>query len=319
MRRALSTIVVALSISVGVLPATPASAAPRVRYYAGPTSEGGSVHFKLVVTHGVPHLALLLLAGPYACGDGTQGEIEGDGVGWGRTTGPVIEDGRLELSENWGALAFDASGRLGIRGGSGTLTFLWAGLTADEQAAQLCTVGEVTWSVERTSGEDFWPARTLDVGGAGGEVVRIGKLTSTRLPSTNLAEADGPLRRYRGRTSQDLAIAAHTSRVDTGIRMSLLDISFLLACDDGTAFEGGIWPTSFFDAPLVLPPGRLDLDLAPIGFARGFALHVHGELDAHAGSGAFTMVSASLTDELQPQLCRSGDQTWRLWRTDEGF
>ena len=79
-------------------------------------------------------------------------------------------------------------------------------------------------------------------------------------------------------------------------------------------------PLVYFDTTQVVPRGRLDLDLAPrTGFGLGFALHVHGKLDAHSGSGVFSMVSASLTEDRQPQLCTSGDQTWRLWRTDEGF
>jgi hypothetical protein len=244
----------------------------------------------------------------------------GDGVGWGSRE-PVIQDDRLELSENWGGMAFDVSGRLGTQRGSGTLTLLMAGLTADEQAAQLCTLGEVTWSVERTARDDFYPVRQLTVRDADGSVVRVGGPPTGRTTSNALAELEGPLRRYRGQTSQDQGIAARTSRVDDGIAMSFLSVGFQATCDDGTlGGESVMRPLAYLETTPMMPIGRLDVDVAPrTGFALGFALHLHGELDAHAGSGTFSMIAASLTRERQPQRCTIGDQTWRLWRTDEGF
>lgn len=78
-------------------------------------------------------------------------------------------------------------------------------------------------------------------------------------------------------------------------------------------------PTTLLGTTPVMPVGRLDLDLIPhIGLLGAIALHVHCELDAHAGSGRFSMVTASLDEDRNLQLCRSGDQTWRLWRTDAG-
>ena len=154
MRRTISSIgLVCLVLAAVILPGTAASAGdtPRVRYYEGPTSEGGRVQIRVVVSDGVARLSLLLFDGPYRCENGTEGDIE-TGVGWGNGL-PVLTDEHLELSENWRVIAFMVSGRLGTHRGSGTLTFLLPEITADEQDAQVCTVGELTWSVERTVGE----------------------------------------------------------------------------------------------------------------------------------------------------------------------
>jgi hypothetical protein len=48
------------------------------------------------------------------------------------------------------------------------------------------------------------------------------------------------------------------------------------------------------------------------------ALHLHGELDAHSGSETLALILPIITDDLQAQLCKSGEQTWELWRTDAG-
>ena len=117
MRKAFFTAIVALVVLAGLIPATAASAgdAPRVRYYEGPTSEGGRLRISVVISDGVARLSLLLIQAPYGCEDGTDGEID-DGVGW-FPKGPVISDAHLELSENWLGVAFMVSGHLGSRQG----------------------------------------------------------------------------------------------------------------------------------------------------------------------------------------------------------
>ena len=67
-----------------------------------------------------------------------------------------------------------------------------------------------------------------------------------------------------------------------------------------------------------MPQGRFDLDWVT-GGPGGEALHVHGQLGAHLGSGTVTLKWPALTDDLQAQLCVSGEQTWELWRTDAGY
>jgi hypothetical protein len=320
MRKAFFLAIAALVVVAGLMPATAASAGavPRVRYYEGPTSAGGRLRISVVIKDGVPYLTLLLIDGPYSCEDGTQGEIVDDGVGW-FPKGPAIEDAHLELSENWHAVAFMVSGRLGSHQGSGTLTFLMPGFTANRQAAQVCTTGELTWSVERTSGEDFPFKPAVSVKGRGQGTLMMG-LGESSSEGTALAPTEtSPIRHYRGRTSQELSMAAQTQWTNSRIAMRGLSVGYLLTCEDGTENEGGIRPLAFFDSTQVMPPGRLDLDVAPssrIGLA--LVLNLHGELDAHAGSGTLTITSPELTDDLGAQLCKTGAQTWDLWRTDAG-
>lgn len=118
-------------------------------------------------------------------------------------------------------------------------------------------------------------------------------------------------------------MSVRTTRTDTGIALLFMDLGSLLACEDGTEIGAGIRPHAYFDTTQVMPPGRLDLDIAPAPDALtvliGIALHVHGELDAHLGSGTFSMIWPWLTEDLEAQRCQSGEQTWSLWRTDAGF
>ena len=259
-----------------------------------------------------------MVNGPYTCEDGTEGKT-GTGVGWSRNGGPVLTDQHLELSKNWGVIAFMVSGRLGSHGGSGSLEFLSPALTADEKQAQVCDTGELTWSVERTAGGGFRFKPAVTVEGVGGRTLTMG-LRATRSEGTNvLARAEArPTRNFRGRTSQGLALAARTRRTDTGIALLYLSSEYQLACDDGTEIRGGSNPLVVSESTVVMPPGRIDLDLAPafVGFE---AFHMHGELDAHSGFGTIAVIWPFLTEDLQAQVCKSGDLTWELWRTDAGY
>ncbi len=312
--------IVALVTSAGVLPATAVSArdTPEVRYYQGPTSEGGRLRIRVTVSDdGVAWLSLLSIDGPYRCEDGTEGEIE-TGVGWFRSGVPVIADQHLDLSENWGVIAFMVSGRIGAHRGSGTLTFLLPALTANEQA-QVCTMGELTWTVERTDGEDFPFLSAVLVQRADGRTITMA-LGATRSEGTTAPAQAGlrPIRHYHGRTSQGLPMVARTRRTDTGIALHGLTWDYVLACDDRSEFVGGDRPLAYFEATMVMPPGRLDLDVGP-GVDPAEAFHFHGELDAHSGSGTLAVIWPVITDDLQAQLCKSGELTWELWRTDAGY
>lgn len=322
MRTAFLKAIVALVVLAGLMPATAASAgaAPRVRYYEGTTSEGGRLSISVVVRDGVPYLRTVLIDGPYSCEDGTQGDIAHDGFGWWPSdlAGPVPTNEPFEVSENAGSFAFMMSGRLGPLRGSGTLTVLMPGLTADEQAAQVCTFGG-TWSVERID-TSFSLKPTMTVEAAEGRTLAMGFRVAGSQDSTALAQTETrPIRHYRGGTTQDTAMALRTSRTDTGIALLYMTMGSLLACEDGTEFGGSIYAHAFFDTTQVMPPGRLDLDIVPDALPSGIALHVHGELDAHLGSGTLSMIWPWLTEDLGAQRCQTGEQTWRLWRTDAGF
>lgn len=319
MRNAFWIAIVALVVVAGLMPAT-ANAVPRVRYYEGPTSDGGRLRLSVVVRDGVPYLNLLLIDGSYSCEDGTQGEIIDDGVGW-SPRGPAIADATLELSENWGSVAFMVSGHLGSLRGSGTLTFLIPGLTENEQAAQVCTLGEVTWSVERTDGI-FALSPTTMAEGEGGATFATGFAVTGPRDSLALSQGEtGPIRHYRGRIMpMDRNMAGRTSPTGAGIALLFMALRYSLACEDGVEIRGSIRSPAY-DASRVMPPGRLDVDIAPAPDTLGLGqvwLHLHGELDRHLGSGTFSMIFPQLTEDLLAQLCQTGDQTWRLWRTDAG-
>ena len=276
--------------------------------------------FSVVVRHGVPYLGLLMIDGPYSCEDGTQGDIAGGGWGWfpSDLAGPVPTNEPLELSENWGDFAFMLSGRLGPLRGSGTLTVLIAALTADEQAAQVCTFGG-TWSVER-SGTSFSLEPTMTVEAAGGRTLSDGLqggwlpgLDHTR-PNGNRTDPPLPGRHHAGHRH---GVADEPDR--HGHRPALHDRGIPAPMRGRDRDLGGHLRAYFFDATQVMPPGRLDLDIVPDALPVGIALHVHGELDPHLGSGTVSMIWPWLTEDLEAQRCQTGEQTWRLWRTDAGY
>jgi hypothetical protein len=323
LRKAFVKAIVALVVVAGLMPATAASAgaARSVRYYEGTTSEGGRLNISVIVRHGVPYLRVLVIDGPYSCEDGTQGDIAGGGFGWAPSdlAGPVPTHEPFELSGNGGAFAFTMSGRLGTLRGSGTLTVLMPGLTADEHAAQVCTFGG-TWSVERFD-TSLSLKRAMMVEAEGGRTLATGfRVVAGSRDSTMLAQAEaGPIRHYRGDAAQNTAMALRTSRTHAGIALLYMSVGSTLACEDGTEFEGTIFAHAFFHSTQEMPPGRLDLDIVPDALPLGIALHVHGELDAHLGSGTVSMIWPQLTEDLRAQRCQTGEQTWRLWRTDAGF
>lgn len=106
-----------------------------------------------------------------------------------------------------------------------------------------------------------------------------------------------------------------TRRDDAGVGLLRLSWRWTLVCEDGIQVLGR---TGYFfgGGGHVMPRERLDMDLVSIG--PGEAFHVHGDLDGHLGSGTVALTWPALTQDLQAQLCVSGEQTWDLWRTDAG-
>jgi hypothetical protein len=320
MRRAISSIAIVTLVLVAViLPGTAASAGdkPRIRHYKGQTSEGERFAVTVAVSDGVVRLTELDVGATLRCEDGTENGI-GIGIGWSRGSQPVLTDQRLDVTvTEFITFALVLNGRLGSHRGSGTLTLLFPGLTADEQA-QLCTTGELTWTLERTDRETSI---------TGGQAVRVQRVEGRRItvaigesePGETASAArlePRPVRHYRGLTSQDETMKVGTRRTEAGVDLLDFDWGYELACDDGTEFAGG--SGYGFGGGLPMPPGRLDMDSVYVG-PGGDALHVHGELGAHLGTGTVTLTMPALTDDLQAQLCVSGEQTWELWRTDAGY
>jgi hypothetical protein len=230
MRRAVaSATIVALMLAAVALPAKAASAGDRykARYYEGPTTEGGRLRIVVLVSDGMARLGSLVVdPGPYRCEDGTEGEI-GTGVAWVGHGGPVLSRISTWSCPTTGqVIAFGVFGRLGVHRGSGTVTFLLPGLTTDEQA-QVCAIGELAWTVERTAPDGGFPfgraalVQRLDEGRT--VTMDLGATGSGGTSVVARAEA-GPTRHYRGRTSLDLPMAAQTRRVDTGIELLALSL-----------------------------------------------------------------------------------------------
>jgi hypothetical protein len=207
MRKAFFVAFVALVVLAGLMPATATSAgAARVRYYEGTTSEGGRLSISVVVRNGVPYVRTVLIDGPYTCEDGTRGDIVHDGFGWWPSdlAGPIPTNEPFEVSENAGNFAFMVSGRLGPLRGSGTLTVLMPGLTADEQMAQVCTFGG-TWSVERFD-TSFSLKPTMTVETAVGRTLAMGFRVAGSQDSTAL------LKRKQDRSATTAAAPRRTLR-----------------------------------------------------------------------------------------------------------
>jgi hypothetical protein len=83
------------------------------------------------------------------CEDQTT-EGFGFGIDFGRTQVPITER-VFSFDQVLGNMALHLAGDLGWLQGQGTLSVVEADLSDDEQA-QLCTTGDVTWTVEFVEG-----------------------------------------------------------------------------------------------------------------------------------------------------------------------
>ena len=82
--------------------------------------------------------------------------------------GRLGEDGSFarEINDPETGAYLRVDGTIGFRHGSGTWLFNQARLTEDGTDAQLCTSGELTWTVERTDAQRVKP--TADIPGGNG-------------------------------------------------------------------------------------------------------------------------------------------------------
>jgi len=304
----------------------------RFRHYRGETSQGGTMSVTTFVTGTTTMLDSVYFGSvTLNCEDGTQLQY-GMGYGWGG--GLPMPAERIDVDYVSIFDAMHVHGRLGVHGGSGTFSHTIPALTADEQGAQLCTTGELTWQLHRTAAEQARPpaadSRTLITSGPQGTtrtvitsrpqgttrtVITSGADGTTRTvvtSGTKTAAGTSHLRNYRGRTSQAYPMNVRTAKVDSTIELRRFGIEWTLGCEDGTelGWSGG-W---IFGPGWTLSPARLDYD--EVGMET--AMHVHGRLGTHVGSGTASNASAALTADEQAQFCTTGELTWRAWRIDAG-
>lgn len=306
LRRPIAVIACLAAAAALLVPSPAAAASPtRIRHYAGVTSEGDAFAITTVVRAGVVRLREVSINGTAACEDGTLFEF-GHGLGF-AARGPLISDGQLQYEDIAFSDAFFLLGRLGSKGGSGTVTHLFAALDALEEP-QVCTTGELTWQVQRVPESNAVVSDVIVTKVVDGVTSTI-RFGSTTTPAAQ--EAEGRIRSYEGRTSARDPLFVITIKHPETVALLELGFGWELACDDGTSIGLGFF-ILFAEEPL--EPQRLDYDIA----AMELALHIHGGLGSHGGSGTTTTTIPALTADLHAQGCRTGDLTWRVWRTDPG-
>jgi hypothetical protein len=124
-----------------------AHATPRLRLYRGDTSQGERIRLtvaRLDDGRFVQEVAVSRVT--LSCPDQTTLEF-GFSYGFARRMVPIT-DGAFSFDDVFWESAFHIAGELGPLQGHGTMSRAMAVITADEQAAQLCTSGDVTWTVE---------------------------------------------------------------------------------------------------------------------------------------------------------------------------
>ena len=136
-----------------------------------------------------------------------------------------------------------------------------------------------------------------------------------RCPDRHLVALDGGPCRRRSEGPPlwrpNVAGATHPLRVaKTDAGRFVLDLGFVVTftCEDATTQDWGLgWG---FAAPgLPLTDGAL-LDFDDV--RSDLAIHLHGRIGQHRGSGTLKATIPALTVDEQPQLCTSGDLTWQV-------
>jgi hypothetical protein len=125
--------------------AAPAYAVPRFRLYKGETSQGERIKFVVAKTDAGRFVSQFDLSGTLTCDDQST-TVWGIDFFLGRREVPIT-DRAFSYDANFGDLAVHVAGDLGSLQGEGTASMISATLTEDEQA-QLCSTGDLTWSVE---------------------------------------------------------------------------------------------------------------------------------------------------------------------------
>jgi hypothetical protein len=146
MRRSAGLATVAIALTSFLALAPPAAAGVH-RFYEGQTSQNREISLELVNT---TRKGLFLVTVSFdirlRCEDGSRQSFS---VGFGGFREPLT-DGVLVWDLVGGSDAVHLHGTFGPRRGSGTLEYTEAVLTPDE-TAQICTTGELSWTVTRVS------------------------------------------------------------------------------------------------------------------------------------------------------------------------
>jgi hypothetical protein len=122
--------------------------------------------------------------------------------------------------------------------------------------------------------------------------------------------AAGPRTRvYKGETSQVKPFSVRVLKADDGQRyFKGFSVGIEMTCEDASTLEWGMgwyWggrQNQLTDGVLV------DLDEV----YGSEALHIHGRIGQHRGTGTFKFTIAVLTPEEQAQTCTTGDLTWQV-------
>lgn len=145
MRRSL-TVAFVVVVVVVLASAAPASAA-RIRSYAGETTAGTTIGFRIrVAADGRMSMKGFSFDAELSCEDATTIEYSST---WGfGGVGHPLDGRRLAFDEVFYYEALHVTGVFRGRTADGTFENTWATLTETEEA-QLCTTGELAWTAER--------------------------------------------------------------------------------------------------------------------------------------------------------------------------
>jgi len=285
------------------------------RILEGKTSQGQKIQVVMHRINGGWGLQELDFGAVLRCQDGRRIGLN-EGIYW---FGPLEsgQNDRFDIDDVSLDEGFHFHGRIGPRGGSGTIEETFPTLTQDEKA-QTCTSKERTWTLQRTSpalvsnccvphapGVSWVLTVTARIDHGTAHISR--SWIGPRGPSTTL----GKTRSYGGRTSQGRNAHVETRQFDAGWRLEKSQFGFRVRCQDGTSFSAGVgYLFGGRSGPLLGDGGSFGIDDADfLG-----AFHLHGRVGPHDGSGTVETLEPGLTQDEQAMICTSKERDWDVKR-----